>query len=150
MITENLKPLLRAVTFTAVRAVCAGAVWAGAITVGQVLVPAAHQSGLDFVQKQTEYFNAYFVPNFLITASHGVSVFLLFAIWFRHMNIRGAVVFGFLSGTYGFALLPPIDLVGGAVDFLPGPPWIGLIPLAVLLAVFPALALVSDRLTRQR
>ena len=66
------------------------------------------------------------------------------------MNIRGSVVFGILSGTYGFVLLPPIDLFGSAVDFLPGPPWMGLIPLVVLLLVFPALALISDRLSRQR
>ena len=150
MITESIKQFLRAGTFTAVRAVCAGAVWAIAITLGQVLVPAAHQSGLDFEQRLMEYFNAYSVSIFFTKVLHGASVFLLFGIWFRHMNIRGSVVFGILSGTYGFVLLPPIDLFGSAVDFLPGPPWMGLIPLVVLLLVFPALALISDRLSRQR
>jgi hypothetical protein len=149
MITESIKQFLRAGTFTAVRAVCAGAGWAVVITLGQVLVPAADQSGLAFEQRLMEYLNAYFVSNFLITFSQGASVFVLFGIWFRHMNIRGSVVFGVLSGIYGFVLLPPIDLFGIAVDFLPGPPWIGLIPLVVLLLIFPALALVSDRLTRQ-
>ncbi|MFN9543318.1 MAG: hypothetical protein ACK59B_09050 [Alphaproteobacteria bacterium] len=149
MITESIKQFLRAGTVTAVRAVCAGAVWAIASTLGQVLVPAAHQSGLAFEQRLMEYFNAYSVSNFFTAVLHGASVFLLYGIWFRHMNIRGSVVFGVLSGIYCFVLLPPIDLFGIAVDFLQGPPWIGLFPVFVLLLVFPALALVSDRLTRQ-
>jgi hypothetical protein len=150
MITESIKQFLRAGTFTAVRAVCAGAVWAVVIALGQVLVPAADQSGLDFEQRLMEYLNAYSVSYFFTKVLHGASVFLLFGIWFRQMNIRGSVVFGILSGTYGFVLLPPIDLFGSTVDFLPGPPWMGLIPLVVLLLVFPALALISDRLSRQR
>ena len=150
MITESIKQFLRAGTFTAVRAVCAGAVWAIAITLGQVLVPAADQSGLDFEQRVMEYFDAYSFSALVAGVSMGATIFLLFGSWFRHMNIHGAVVFGVLSGTYVFVLLPPIDLFGSAVDFLPGPPWIGLMPLAVLLLVFSALALISDRLSRQR
>jgi hypothetical protein len=151
MIGERVENFIRDVARISVRTISAAAAFTAAVTVARLVIPAASQSGLGFEQRFMELHGdtSRSLYHSMLLFSYGASLFFLFGVWFRRFSIRGAFVFGVLSGVYVFALLPPIDLFGSALDLLPVGSVIFFLPVVFLVLFFPFLAFVSDRLTRR-